>query len=535
MNQNSGWEAVIGLEIHVQLATRSKIFSGAANRFGAPPNSLACPVDLGLPGALPVLNEAPVCMAVKFGLAVGAEICTHSSFDRKNYFYPDLPKGYQISQFERPVVGAGHLQVRLDDGGRIEVGIVRAHLEEDAGKSIHDAYEGATGVDLNRAGTPLLEVVSAPDMRTPEQASAFFRQMHSLVRYLRICDGDLSQGSMRCDVNVSVRPAGREELGERAEVKNLNSFRFVEKALRHEIDRQVERLRSGLPVRRETRLYDSVKDETRPMRGKEQSDDYRYFPDPDLPPLVIDDAFINAVREDMPELPWERRRRFLQDYGQGAKGAKAEHGAIAEYEADRLTQDPDAADYFEEVVAVVRSAKPAVEDGQGRKGRELAARQAKQAANWILGELARHLNQEGLSFAECRLPAAVLGALIVRTEDQTITGKTAKTLFDALWEETVAGAEGRPAASGLADALQLVDGMIEARGLRQLSDGGELRALVAEAVAAHPQQVEQFRAGREKVLGFFVGKVMAATGGKANPQQVNALLREALAPPSQAP
>ena len=539
MTKNSGWEAVIGLEIHVQLATRSKIFSGAANRFGAPPNSLACPVDLGLPGVLPVLNEAPVYMAVKFGLAVGAEIRPHSSFDRKNYFYPDLPKGYQISQFERPVVGAGRLQVRLEDGERIEVGIVRAHLEEDAGKSIHDAYEGATGVDLNRAGTPLLEVVSAPDMRTPEQASAFFRQMHSLVRYLGICDGDLSQGSMRCDVNVSVRPAGREELGERAEVKNLNSFRFVEKALRYEIDRQVERLRSGLPVPRETRLYDAAKDETRPMRGKEQSDDYRYFPDPDLPPLVIDDAFINAVRGDMPELPWERRRRFLEDYGPGAPGEQAEHGAIVEYEADRLTQDPDTADYFEEVVAVVRSAKPAVEGGQVRNERQAVARQAKQAANWILGELARHLNLEGLDFAECRLPAAVLGALIARLEDQTITGKTAKTLFDALWEgaaqRTATGAEGRPAASGLADALKLVDGMIEVRGLRQLSDSGELKALVAEAVAAHPRQVEQFRAGREKVLGFFVGKVMAATSGKANPQRVNALLREALAPPSQAP
>ena len=519
MSGHPGWEAVIGLEIHVQLATRAKIFSGAANRFGAPPNSLACPVDLGLPGVLPVLNEAPVRMAVKFGLAVGAEICPRSSFDRKNYFYPDLPKGYQISQFERPVVGAGRLEVRLEDGNSIEVGIVRAHLEEDAGKSVHDAYPGETGVDLNRAGAPLLEVVSAPDMRTPEQASAFFRQMHSLVRYLGICDGDLSQGSMRCDVNLSVRPVGEEKLGERAEVKNLNSFRFVEKALRYEIDRQVELRERGLPVQRETRLYDSAQDETRPMRGKEQSDDYRYFPDPDLPPLEIDDAFIAAARAELPELPWERRDRFLKECG------------LAEYDADRLTRDPDIADYFEAVLTAVGSAKPIAKGGDQER-REATARQAKLAANWILGELARHLNQEGLGFAECRLPAAALGALITRIEDQTVSGKTAKILFDALWDEAAAGADERPAASSVQEALQLVDGLIEARGLRQLSDRGELQALVAEVVAAHPKQAEQFRAGRDKVLGFFVGKLMAATGGKANPQQVNALLREALRAPS---
>ena len=562
MSGHPGWEAVIGLEIHVQLDTRAKIFSGAANRFGAPPNSLACPVDLGLPGVLPVLNEAPVRMAVKFGLAVGAEICPRSSFDRKNYFYPDLPKGYQISQFERPVVGAGRLEVRLEDGDSIEVGIVRAHLEEDAGKSVHDAYPGETGVDLNRAGAPLLEVVSAPDLRTPEQASAFFRQMHSLVRYLGICDGDLSQGSMRCDVNLSVRPKGQEELGERAEVKNLNSFRFVEKALRYEIDRQVELRERGLPVERETRLYDSAQDETRPMRGKEQSDDYRYFPDPDLPPLEIDDAFIAAVRAELPELPWERRDRFLKEYsllgmsvgssiefGDRVRFTEIKEGeasrtfsvggddrvdrnkTFVEYDADRLTRDPDIADYFEAVLAAVGSAKPIAKGGD-QEGREATARQAKLAANWILGELARHLNQEGLGFAECRLPAAALGALITRIEDQTVSGKTAKILFDALWDEATAGADERPAASSVQEALQLVDGLIEARGLRQLSDRGELQALVAEVVAAHPKQAEQFRAGRDKVLGFFVGKLMAATGGKANPQQVNALLREALRTPS---
>ena len=555
MSGHPGWQAVIGLEVHVQLATRSKIFSGAANRFGEPPNTLACPVDLGLPGVLPVPNEAPVRMAVLFGLAIDAEIQPKSNFDRKNYFYPDLPKGYQISQFEQPVVGAGRLQVYLDDGETVEISIVRAHLEEDAGKSIHDAYENATGIDLNRAGTPLLEVVTGPDMHRPEQASACFRQLHSLARYLGICDGDLSQGSMRCDVNVSVRPAGQRKLGERAEVKNLNSFRFVEKAIRFEIDRQIERLQSGLPVERETRLYDSARNETRPMRGKEQSDDYRYFPDPDLPPLVLDDAFIQSVREQLPELPWDRRRRFLEDYSlvgttgpgrvaaagglgtvarknDGALGGKEASGTdktIVEYDADRLTQDPEVADYFEAVVAAVRSAKPAVEGERDREEREATARQAKQAANWILGELARHLNQEGLGFAECKLPAAALGALIVRVEDQTISGKTAKTLFDALWQEAAADADGRQVASGLVDALKLVDGLIEVRGLRQVSDSAALGSIVAEVLAAHPQQAEQFRAGRHKVLGFFVGKVMAATGGKANPQQANALLREALA------
>ena len=563
MSGHPGWEAVIGLEIHVQLATRAKIFSGAANRFGAPPNSLACPVDLGLPGVLPVLNEAPVYMAVKFGLAVGAEICPRSSFDRKNYFYPDLPKGYQISQFERPVVGAGRLKVRLDNGYSIEVGIVRAHLEEDAGKSIHDAYEGETGVDLNRAGTPLLEVVSAPDIHAPEQASAFFREMHSLVRYLRICDGDLSQGSMRCDVNVSVRPLGEEKLGERVEVKNLNSFRFVEQALHYEFDRQVELRKQGLPVVRETRLYDSERNETRSMRIKEQSDDYRYFPDPDLPPLVIDDAFIKAVHNELPELRWERSERFREEYGLlgfrvrssrmkfgdrvrmkkinegeanetlsvGGDDGVDKNETIIEYDADRLTWDPDIADYFEEVLAAVRSAGPTAEGGD-QEGTEAVSRQAKLVANWIEGELARHLNQEGLGIAECRLPAVVLGALIIRIEDETVSGKTAKTLFDALWEKAAASADGRLAASSLQDALQLVDELIEARGLRQLSDRGELQALVAEVVAAHPQQAEQFRAGRTKLLGFFVGQVMKATGGKANPQQVNALLQEALHTPS---
>ncbi len=479
MNGKSNWEAVIGLEVHVQLATRSKIFSGAANRFGAAPNSLACPLDIGLPGTLPVLNEEPVRMAIKFGLAIGADIHLRSTFERKNYFYPDLPKGYQISQFEQPIVGAGRLDVRMEDGALMTVGIVRAHLEEDAGKSIHEAYEGETGIDLNRAGTPLLEVVSAPDLRTAEQASAYFRQMHSLVRHLGICDGDLSRGSMRCDVNVSVRPKGAAALGERTEVKNINSFRFVEKAVRHEIGRQVELLEARLPVVRETRLYDPDRDETRPMRGKEFADDYRYFPDPDLLPLVIDDALVEAVRRTLPELPWVRRQRFQEDF------------CLSEYDARWLVREPEVADYFESAVAV--------------------GGDAKLVANWIMGVLAGHLNGAGLGFAESPVSATALGALIARIQDRTLSSKTAKTVFEALWQ-------------GAGE----VDAIIEAGGLKQMSDAGEISDLIAEVVAQHPRQAAQYRAGREKVLGFFIGQIMQATSGKADPQQVNGLLRKAL-------
>ena len=484
---NAGWEAVIGLEIHVQLATQSKIFSAAANQFGAPPNSLACPVDLGLPGVLPVLNEAAVRMAVKFGLAIGAEISERCSFDRKNYFYPDLPKGYQISQLAAPIVGPGMLEVPLDDGATATLRIVRAHLEEDAGKSIHDAYAGQTGIDLNRAGTPLLEVVTAPDLRTPEQASACFRQLHSLVRYLGICDGDLSQGSMRCDANVSVRPNGQKALGERTEIKNINSFRFVEKAIRFEIDRQIDCLEAGLPVVRETRLYDSARDETRPMRGKEFSDDYRYFPDPDLLPVVIDEAFIEAARAELPELPGDRRRRFQAQLGLG------------EYDAGWLTRDLDTADYFETAARIEGS-------------------DAKRVANWVMGELTARLNREGLAIGAAPVPAPALGRLVARIEDETLSSNTAKTVFEALWD----GAD-QPLGEDAVDAI------INARGLAQKQDASELASLIHQIVAEHPQQVEQFRAGRDKLLGFFVGQVMKATGGKANPRQVNALLKEALA------
>ncbi len=479
MNAQRHWEAVIGLEMHVQLATRSKMFSGAGVVFGDEPNSHACPVDLALPGALPVLNGAAVRMAVLFGLAIGAQINRFSLFDRKNYFYPDLPKGYQISQFARPIVGRGAVEVPLDDGRSIRLGITRAHLEEDAGKSMHDAFPGKTGIDLNRAGTPLLEVVSEPDLRSPEQAAAAFRRLHSLVRYLKICDGDLSQGSMRCDANVSVRVAGASKLGERTEIKNLNSFRFLERAVRYEINRQTDLLENDGTVARETRLYDPERDETRPMRGKEFSDDYRYFPDPDLLPVRFDDAFIESVRAAMPELPAARYRRYREQF------------ALSDYDATWLTSDPDVADYFEAVAA--------------------AGGDTKLAANWMTGELARNLNRAGLAIGEAPVGAADLGTLIARIKDGTLSGKTAKTLFDALWH-----GEGE------------VDAIIDKRGLRQISDSAELEALIDGIVAAHPAQAEQFRAGKERLLGFFVGQVMRATRGKADPKQTNELLVAAL-------
>ncbi len=474
-----GWEPVIGLEVHVQLATRSKIFSGASAAFGAAPNAQACAVDLGLPGVLPVLNEGAVRMAVTFGLAIGAQINQHSVFDRKNYFYPDLPKGYQISQFAHPIVGRGTITLILEDGEHRTVGITRAHLEEDAGKSVHDAYAGLTGIDLNRTGTPLLEVVSEPDLRSPAEAGAYFRQMHSLVRYLKICDGNLAEGSMRCDANVSVRRAGETDLGERTEIKNVNSFRFLERAIEYEIERHIDILESGGRVVRETRLYDPDRHETRAMRGKELSDDYRYFPDPDLLPLQIDAAYIEQVRQDLPELPAQKRDRFVAQLG------------LSDYDAGWLTQDPDVAAYFEAVTA--------------------ACDDPKLAANWTMGELSAALNRDERTISSCPVSAEALGTLIQRIQDETISSKIAKTVFDALWQ-------------GDGD----VDTIIEARGLRQVSDTGELGAIVDRIVADNPEQAEQFRAGKEKVLGFFVGQVMKATQGKANPKQVNELLRKAL-------
>jgi len=476
------WEVVIGLEIHAQLATRSKIFSGAATAYGAAPNSQACAVDLGLPGVLPVLNGEVVRMAVKFGLAVDAGISRHSVFARKNYFYPDLPKGYQISQFELPIVEGGHLDIPLDDGSTKRIGITRAHLEEDAGKSLHEDYHGMTGIDLNRAGTPLLEIVSEPDLRAAAEAVAYMKTMHALVRHLGICDGNMQEGSFRCDANVSLRPRGASELGTRTEIKNLNSFRFVERAINYEVERQARLLESGGTVVQETRLYDPDKHETRPMRSKEEANDYRYFPDPDLLPVVLDDAYIDAVRTTLPELPEALRQRFVTSYG------------LKEEDAATLTGSRELADYYEAVVA--------------------ACNEPKLAANWVMVELGGALNRAGIDVTDTPVTAAQLGGLLLRIVDQTISGKIAKQVFEAMW-------------NGEGDA----DTIIEARGLEQVSDSGALESLVDELIAANPQQVEQYRAGKGKLLGFFVGQAMKATKGQANPKQLNELLRTKLGEP----
>ena len=475
------WEAVIGLEVHVQLATRSKIFSRAATTFGEYPNSNANAVDIALPGVLPVLNEEAVRMAIKFGLAIDADIASSCRFDRKNYFYPDLPKGYQISQLDQPIVGRGTLPIFFGDGSFREIGITRAHLEEDAGKSIHTTYDGLTGIDLNRAGTPLLEIVSEPELRSAAEAAAYFRELHGLVTTLEICDGNLNEGSMRCDANISIRPKGVETLGERTEIKNVNSFRFVEKALEYEIDRQIVVLESGGKVVLETRLYDSERDETRSMRSKESSDDYRYFPDPDLLPVEIPDELIESVRVTMPELPTAKRNRYIQELG------------LTDYEAGRLIEDPHGARYFDAVA-------------------ELSA-DAKLSANWILGDVTAALNRDEINFVNVPIAPDQLGTLLNRIQDETITGKIAKSIFELLW--TKGGS---------------VDGIIESQGLRQLDDAKDLEGVVSQIISDFPDQVEQFREGKQKILGFFVGQVMKATNGKANPKQVNEILRRELRP-----
>lgn len=475
------WEAVIGLEIHVQLATESKIFSGASTAYGAAPNAQACNVDLGLPGVLPVLNERAVEMAVRFGLAIGAQINRHSIFDRKNYFYADLPKGYQISQFETPIVGEGSITISPATGKPRTVGITRAHLEEDAGKSIHDLFPGQTAVDLNRTGTPLLEVVSEPDMRTAQEASAYFRQMHTLVRYIGICDGNLAEGSMRCDANVSVRPLGQEAFGERTEIKNINSFRFVEQAIEHEIARQIDVLESGGRIERETRLYDPDKDETRSMRSKELSNDYRYFPDPDLMPLTISEDFVERIRATLPELPEARCARYVEELG------------LSESDANAISNDIERAVYFDAAVAAQASAK--------------------QCANWIMGELSAYQKKHDVSLAECPVTPTLLAQLIARIEDGTLSSKTAKTLFDAVWE---AGADAN------------IDELIKTLSLAQMNDDGALTQIIDDLIAANPKQFEELRGGKDKMLGFFVGQVMKATQGKANPQQVNEIIRAKL-------
>jgi aspartyl-tRNA(Asn)/glutamyl-tRNA(Gln) amidotransferase subunit B len=474
------WETVIGLEIHAQLATRSKIFSAAATAYGAAPNTQASLVDLGYPGVLPVLNGEAVTMAVRFGLATGATIARRSVFARKNYFYPDLPKGYQISQYERPVVEDGSLEILLDDGTRKTIGITRAHLEEDAGKSLHEDFHGLSGIDLNRAGTPLLEIVSEPDLRSAKEAVAYMKKIHTLVRYLGICDGNMQEGSFRCDANVSVRPKGQAEFGTRAEIKNLNSFRFVERAINYEIERQIDVIASGGKVVQETRLYDSDRGETRSMRSKEEANDYRYFPDPDLLPLAIGDDLIESVRAALPELPDEKSARFVRDFG------------LSEYDSGVLTASREIAAYYETVVARLGG-------------------QPKLAANWVMGELSGALNKDSLEVAESRVGADALAGLLARIVDDTISGKIAKDVFEAMWNE------GRDA-----------DTIIEAKGLKQITDTSAIDRAIDEVMARNPQQLAEYRSGKDKLFGFFVGQVMKATQGKANPAQLNELLKRKL-------
>ena len=472
------WETVIGLEVHVQLATRSKLFSGAANAYGEEPNAHACAVDLAVPGTLPSINEEAVRMAVLFGLAVSAEIARVSVFARKNYFYPDLPKGYQISQFEQPILRGGRVVIEAEGGSEKNVGIHRAHLEEDAGKSIHDVGESA--IDLNRAGVPLIEIVSEPDMRSPAEAGRYLRKIRALVRALGISGANMQQGEFRCDANVSVRPAGERQLGTRVEIKNLNSFRFIEKAIRYEAARQIERLQTGGEIHQETRLYDEGADETRTMRGKEEADDYRYFPDPDLPPLHLDEGMVRSLRDSLPELPDARGKRFGTQYG------------LAPRECTQLSADRELADYFERCV-------------------QAAGGVASTCAHWVLGELAAELNRGDVTIEQCPLSAERLGGLIRRIEDGTLSGKLAKRVFAALWQ-------------GEEDA----DTVIERQGLRQVSDIGAIAALIEQVLAECAPQVEQYRRGKTKVLGYLMGRLMQKSAGKINPAEAARLLRRKL-------
>ena len=474
------WETVIGLEIHAQLATRSKIFSASSTAYGAAPNTQANLVDLGYPGVLPVLNGEAVRMAVRFGLATGATVRRRSIFARKNYFYPDLPKGYQISQYEQPIVEDGSLDILLEDGSRRTIGITRAHLEEDAGKSLHEDFQGFTGIDLNRAGTPLLEIVSEPDMRSAKEAIAYMKKVHTLVRYLGICDGNMQEGSFRCDANVSVRPLGQAAFGTRAEIKNLNSFRFVERAINHEVARQIGVLESGGSIVQETRLYDPDRNETRAMRSKEEANDYRYFPDPDLLPLVIVDALIEQARSTLPELPDEKAARYSRDF------------ELSAYDAGVLTASRELAAYFEMVV-------------------EKLGGHPKLAANWVMGELSGALNRDNLEVDASRVPAPALAGLLARIGDGTISGKLAKEVFEAMWA----------AGSG-------ADEIIDARGLRQITDSAAIEQAIDAIMAANPKQLADYRGGKDKLFGFFVGQVMKATQGKANPAQLNELLKRKL-------
>ncbi len=472
------WETVIGLEIHSQLRTKSKIFSGASTAFGAKPNTQACAVDLGYPGVLPVLNKEAVNMALSFGLAVNAKINQHSIFARKNYFYPDLPKGYQISQFELPIVGQGEIEIPLEDGQNKMVGITRAHLEEDAGKSIHDLYDDFTAIDLNRAGTPLLEIVSEPDMSSAKEAVTYAKKIHSLVQYIGICDGNMQEGSFRCDANVSIRKKG-DELGTRAELKNINSFKFLEKAINLEVERQIDILEDGGSIVQETRLYDAVKNETRSMRSKEEANDYRYFPDPDLLPVAINDELLSQIKKSLPELPTEKKIRFINDFG------------LSEYDAENLTAQKDIADYFESMIA---------------KGADV-----KLSANWVMGDLAASLNKNQIEIQDSPISAIELYELITKISDNTISGKIAKDIFKSMWE-----------------GKGSVEEIIENQGLKQMTDIDALEGIIDEVVNNNTLQVQQFKDGNSKLLGFFVGQVMKATNGKANPKQVNKILNDKL-------
>lgn len=471
------WEVVIGLEVHTQLQTQSKIFSGSSVAYGAEANTQASAVDLALPGTLPVMNLEAARLAIKFGLAINAEINQRNVFARKNYFYPDLPKGYQISQMELPIVGKGMIEIETHEGIK-EIGVTRAHLEEDAGKSLHEEFSEQTGIDLNRAGTPLLEIVSEPDLRSPTEAVAYLRKLHSLVRYIDICDGNMQEGSFRCDANVSVRPRGQSELGTRAELKNINSFRFVERAIEYEIERQIEILEDGGTVVQETRLYDADKHETRSMRSKEEAHDYRYFPDPDLPAMVLSNEFIEDVRASLPELPTAKRDRFIKQLG------------LTSSDASLLTNDRETADFFEAVCTATKADNKTV-------------------ANWMIGELFAALNKSEISISASPISEAQFTQLLDRLTDNTLSGKTAKQVFAALWDN-----EGQ------------VDDIIEARGLKQITDTGAIEAIVDEVISTCEDQVEQFKSGNDKVIGFLVGQVMQRSKGKANPQMANELLQK---------
>ena len=483
------WEVVIGIENHVQLTTNSKIFSGSPIAFGAEPNTQASPVDLALPGVLPVMNRGAVERAIRFGLAVGAKIAPQSVFARKNYFYPDLPKGYQISQFEDPVVIGGKVTFGFEKDGKFEtrtVNLTRAHLEEDAGKSLHEDYAGMTGIDLNRAGTPLLEIVSEPEMRSAAEAVAYCKALHSLVVWLGICDGNMQEGSFRCDINVSVRPVGQKEFGTRCEIKNLNSFRFIEEAVHVEVRRQIDLIEDGGHVIQATRLYDPDRKETRSMRSKEDAQDYRYFPDPDLPPLLISPEWISRIKADMPELPAAMRERFVGDY------------ALPEYDSLIMTQSQQMAGYFEAVVA--------------KAGKE----NAKAAANWLMGDVASTLNREGVDIADSPVEASQLAVLLKRIADGTISNKIAKEVFAAMWEAKSADEN-------------IVDAIIDQKGLRQISDSGALEKIVDDVLAANEKSVEQYRAGKEAAINALIGQAMKASKGKANPAQLTELLKKKLA------